>query len=280
MSGVIPKQRAVVLTLTSVPPRFSNLPRKFRAIEDQTEKPDRVELNIPETYRRFPGEIPSLPELPDWVEVRRCATDFGPATKVLPTVERWRGHNVDLLVCDDDRIPDARWIERLKAARRDRPDDIITERGWNIEERFGIRRTDPDRPRAKPAPRHGRTLSYRLKRIASLNTWHPPRRLFEQPGYVDIFEGFLGAMIPAGAIPPEAFDIPDIIWTVDDVWLSGQAHVNGTRVWAHAIPRPVYPDARVDKLASLRDFVHHGHGRQDADRYAVEYLRENLGAWP
>ena len=137
-------ERPIVVTLTATPPRFPNLARKFRAIEKQTRKPDHIELNIPVKYRRFPGEVPSLPALPDWVTIRRCTTDYGPATKVLPTAQHWRGQDVDLLLCDDDRLPDRLWIERLAKARQDRPNDIITERGWNIDERFGIEKSAPD----------------------------------------------------------------------------------------------------------------------------------------
>jgi len=273
-------KRRIVLTLTSIPPRFSNLPRKFREIYTQSVLPDRIELNIPDHYRRFPGEVPSLPELPEWVEVRRCRTDYGPATKVLPAVERWRGSETDLLVTDDDRAQDRQWVERLCTSRSERPHDIISERGWEISQRFLIERQQPDLPRVRWSKAKGRTAGYRLKRLLSLGQYHPPRRLVAEPGYVDVFEGFLGALVPASAIPEMAFDIPDVVWMVDDVWLSGQAHAAGTRVWTHGTPRPVYSDGRVDKIAALRDYSSEGHGRESADRHAVELLRSKYGAWP
>ncbi len=273
------RQRPVVLTLTSIPPRFSNLGRKFRSIEKQTLKPDHVELNIPRNYRRFPGEVPSLPDLPDWVSVESCPVDYGPATKVLPTVERWRSQAVDLLICDDDRLPDKHWIERLLRARRTRADDILTERGWHIDDRFSFDREKTDLPRCELDPRGGRSLAYRLKRGLSLGAWHPPRQVVKTPGYVDVFEGFLGVLAPNWSWTEKVFDIPEAIWTVDDVWLSGMAYLNGTKVWAHDIPRPVYADSHFDKVEPLKRFVHGGYGRNDADYLAVEYLRENEGVW-
>jgi hypothetical protein len=272
--------RQIVVTLTSIPPRFGNLPRKFASLARQTIRPDRVELQLPREYRRFPGPRPALPPLPDWVHVMETDTDLGPATKVLPAVRRWRGTATDLLICDDDRLQDAGWIGRFVEGRKARPDDILCERGWNIEDRFGLIRAEPDLPRAHLSPRQGRTLAYRLKRIASLNLAHPARQIYASPGHVDVFEGFLGALMPANALPDAAFDIPDIVWTVDDVWLSGMAWSNGVRVWAHGLPRPVYSDGRVDKLASLRDHVEKGLGRENSDRYAVDFLREHHGVWP
>ena len=273
-------QRPIVLTLTSIPPRFSNLGRKFRTIEKQTHKPDHVELNIPRNYRRFPGEVPTLPSLPDWVSVKRCPIDYGPATKVLPTIKRWHGQDVDFLICDDDRLPDKRWVERLALSRKIRPDDIITERGWQIDKRFGLDRKKQELPRAIQDPRGGRNLSYRLKRLLSLGVWHPPRQVVKKAGYVDIFEGFLGALAPSWSWTTTVFDIPEIIWTVDDVWLSGMAYRNGTMVWAHDIRRPVYADSHFDKVEPLKRFVHDGYSRDKADYLAVEYLRTKHGAWP
>ncbi len=272
--------RQIVVTLTTIPPRFANLPAKLASIGRQTVRPDRVEVQIPKAYRRFPGPVPALPPLPDWVHVCEAEADYGPATKVLPAVRRWRGTPTDLLICDDDRLQDRLWVHRFVEGRKLRPDDILCERGWTIEERFGMIRDLPDLPLAEFAPRRGRTLGYRLKRIASLNRAHPPRLLYSRAGHVEVFEGFLGALMPADALPDAAFDIPEIVWTVDDVWLSGMAWMNGTKVWVNAMPRPVYSDGHFDKVASLRDHVEKGLGRENADQYAVEYLRKTYGIWP
>lgn len=274
------QKKPIVLTLTSIPPRFPNLPRKFKSLEKQSQRPDFVELNIPKSYRRFPGELPALPTLPDWVSVKFCEIDYGPASKVLPTAERWQNKEADLLVCDDDRLPDCGWIERLAKTRLGRPDDIITERGWNINQRFGNIRLNLDLPRALHHPKGGRTPSYRFKRAVSFGALHPPRKLFNNSGYIDIFEGFLGVLIPSSAFPKAAYSIPEIIWTVDDVWLSGMAYSNGVKVWAHDMPRPVYSDGYYDKLASLRNFTHAKYNRENADRYAVDYLRSVYNVWP
>jgi hypothetical protein len=272
--------RQIVVTLTSIPPRYANLPAKLASLARQTVRPDRVELQIPREYRRFPGLPPALPPLPDWVHVCEAEKDYGPATKVLPAVRRWRGTHTDLLICDDDRLQDRHWMHRFVEGRKLRPNDILCERGWTIEARFGMTRAQPDLPRAEYAPKQGRTLAYRLKRIASLNLAHPPRRLYVKAGYVEVFEGFLGALMPADALTDAAFDIPEIVWTVDDVWLSGMAWKNGTKVWVNAMPRPVYSDSRFDKVASLRDHVEKGLGRENSDLYAVDYLRKTHGIWP
>ena len=272
-------QRTTVVTLTSIPPRFAHLPARFRAIARQTMRPARVQLTLPRQYRRFPGERPTLPPLPDWVEVFECDHDFGPATKLLPAVRRWAGTPTDLLVCDDDRRQDRNWIARLTAARAARPDAIVCERGWSVDDRFALRRSAPVQPRARPAAQGGRTVGYRLARALSLGLLHPDRKLFAKAGHVDVFEGFLGAIIPVEAVPERAFDIPEVLWTVDDVWISGMAATRGTMVWVHDTPRPVHSDGPVDRIHALRHHTERGIGRDDADRLAVEWFRDRYGIW-
>lgn len=271
--------KQTIISLTAVPPRFANLSAKLKSLEQQTVRPDRVQLTLPKTYRRFPGERPSLPSIPDWVEVFESDLDYGPATKLLPAVQRWAGTGADILICDDDRLQDKNWVSRLTKSREQRPNDIICERGWNIQDRFGLTQQHLKLPRAERNRKEGRTFGYRLKRICTLNILHPSRQVYSKPGYVDVFEGFLGALVPEQAIPQSAFDIPEIIWTVDDVWISGMAALQNTHVWAHDMERPVYSDGKFDRLAALRNHVENGVSRDSADKMAVEHLRNTFEVW-
>jgi hypothetical protein len=272
--------RQIVVTLTSIPPRFSNLPRKLASIGRQTVRPDRVEVHLPRAYRRFPGERPSLPPLPDWVEVVETDIDLGPATKVLPAATRWRGTETDLLLCDDDRLQDRHWLSRFVAGRAERPHDIICKRGLNIEEKLGIARTAQEQPRAVLAQNRGRTWAYRLQKILSLTLYHPLRQVYATSGYADIFEGFLGALVPVDAFPDLAWEIPGVLWTQDDVWLSGMACKNGTKVWVNGVPRPVFSNTHMDKLAALTNHVEERVDRDAVELLGVNFPRAECGVWP
>ena len=78
---------------------------------------DEIRLNIPERYRRFPEWDGTLPEVPEGVTIARCAQDYGPATKLLPTLQAYAGQPVDILLCDDDRIHDRNWTARFSRPR-------------------------------------------------------------------------------------------------------------------------------------------------------------------
>lgn len=271
--------RPVVVSLTSIPPRFAHLPNKVNSLLNQSVKVDRIEIYIPTSYRRFPGRDFKIPPLPKGVSIVRVDQDYGPATKLLPALEKWKHQDVDILICDDDRQQDKDWVLRFVEARSQRPDDIICERGWNIGDRFGISQSSPLEPRACLNAKGGRTVAYRIQRLLSLGLYHPSRTIFDAPGYVDVFEGFLGALVPPGAMPDQAWSIPEVLWTVDDVWLSGMARLNGVGVWAHSIPRPVYSNGRWDRVEALSDYLEQGVGRESADRMCVEYLRSNYNVW-
>ncbi len=272
--------KPIVVTLTSIPPRFGNLPEVFGSLLRQSRKPHKVELNIPQSYRRFPGEVPSLPPLPDWVEVHRGAFDYGPASKLLPTVDRWRGADVDLLVFDDDQKHDCNWIERFVTARHQNPDDVICQRGWQIDTLPGITRSEFDEPRFEPPTFSGKDWTYRLKRVLSLGLARPYKFIEATPGYVDIFEGVYGALIPPSAIPDAAKNIPDVIWTVDDVWLSGMIYQNNRKIWVHGLPHYIQRGGGADQIEALGKFSYGGYDRSAANRLAVEYLRKTYGIWP
>lgn len=274
--------RPIIITLTSIPPRFPFLERRLKKLVAQTYNVAAIELYIPKRYKRFPLHSRyELPALPKGVDLRWVDEDLGPATKILPAYERWMGQDVDLLLCDDDRAHDSNWLKRLSDARTLRPSDIICERGWNVDERFGFMINDEEisKNRARQAPSGGRTVGYRIARALSLGLLHPPRRLYSKSGYVDIFEGFLGALIPPNAFHRHVFEIPESMWMVDDVWLSGMATIAKTKIWVHDTPRPVFSDGKVDRIEALRDFSFDGNNREDSELQCTKYFREKYGIW-
>jgi hypothetical protein len=273
------KVRPVVISLTTIPSRYQRLPRKVSSILNQSVLADEIEIYVPKTYRRFKSPRETFPKLPPKIRVIQVDEDLGPATKLLYAMKQWGAHDVDILICDDDRLHDFNWLKRFVSARTVRPNEIICERGWNIQERFGYAQHGAMLPRAVLRPNGGRTASYRFLRMLSLGCFHPPRDLYQNPGYVDIFEGFLGAMIRTGSLPELAWQIPDPLWTVDDVWVSGMARLNGVGVWAHGQPRPIRGNGYWDKVDSLTDWSEQGTDRATADRLCVDYFRERFNIW-
>ena len=101
--------RQFIITLTSIPPRFGGIGPVLQSLVNQGA--DGVELWIPDRYDRFPDWDGSLPDAIEGVSIRRCANDFGPATKFLPACEI-KGRI--LLMCDDDCIYRPGWADAFR----------------------------------------------------------------------------------------------------------------------------------------------------------------------
>ena len=263
----------LVISLTSVPPRFRTLGACLASLLDQSLKADNIHLFIPRRYRRFPGEF-TMPDVPDGVTVHVVEEDFGPATKVLPAVRLYRGTRTRILFCDDDMAYNTHLASRLDNAANVRPNHCIAERGSHVTEAIASTKGPQN-----AATFRKKDLRYRLKRAASLGHWKPPLHLTE--GYVDLLAGCAGCLIEPHFLPDVAFDIPDTLWTVDDVWLSGCLALNDIPIWLTA-PKAAHIPKKLQGLprdAALKNFVYRGHGRKAADKACIAHFKDNFGIW-
>ncbi len=259
----------VVISLTVIPPRMATIGRTLESLVRQTAKIDRIVLWIPETYRRSEFAAFDVPPVPAPVEIRRCPVDYGPATKILPAITAFAGQDVRIIYCDDDRIYEPEWAELLLKESDRHPDDCIAEMGVMaslIDEQF--RRTTP---------------RYRLLRWLTLNIYHRVQRkrtrsLRVGPGLVDICQGFGGVLVKPGFFPPTVFDIPDILWTVDDVWLAGQLALNGVKI-RKVSRRPRSRAIEGTRNSSLHRYTYKAHDRVQANALCVEYFRDRYKIW-
>lgn len=275
----------LVVSLSAIPPRFPRLDLTLRSILAQSRPADRVLLYIPRAYRRFPDWNGVLPKVPEGVEIRRCETDLGPASKVLPAAMELQGEDCDLLFCDDDKIFHRDWIARFLAAKARHPGCAIAQSG---QEAYWLAPGGSERalqPRAvrrwriTDIPFQFRFLLQDLRAGKARATLpDPPRRAFKRSGYIDIFEGGHGVLVRPEWFAPEDCDIPPVIWSVDDVWLSGMVARKGIPIWLDAnVLDPI--ETMSSPVASLNDAVLDGVGREDADATAVTYMRNTHGLW-
>lgn len=243
------------------------------ALQRQSLPADEIRVNIPRRYRRFPDWDGRLPDLPSGIRIVRSDEDFGPASKLLPTVADLQGQAVDILFCDDDMLPDPDWHVRFKADRAVHPAAALVAVGKQIGD---IPLAARPRTRLPRAQRRSKTLAYRLWRAATL-TLHKPHP-FIASGYVDILCGFGGVMVRPEFFDAEAFDIPEVLWSVDDPWLSGHLERRGIPIWLnhrHRMPR----DGHSSRRHALLHLVVDGHDRGAADHAAIRHMRERYGIW-
>lgn len=132
----------VVVSMTSSPGRLQDLERSVRTLLNQTCPPDEIHLNIPYVFRRT-GEryvVPAWLERADPRVRLHRVEDIGPATKSVPTIERFRpDEDVVLVISDDDVLYLQETIEGLLAAVRDDPGCSFGYSGFDFGARWESR---------------------------------------------------------------------------------------------------------------------------------------------
>ena len=261
-----------ILTMSTIPPRFKYIKPVLRAALNQSLPFREIRLYIPIGYRRFPDWDGLLPKVPAGVSICRCDTDYGPATKVLAAARDLRGQDVHILFCDDDRIYDHDWHARFKREAERRPNTCIAGLGANLPDNVRSQLSNNRVPRGS---RNHKAWSYKLKRILSLGLFRP--RLSIQEGFIDQFHGCGGVLVKPDWFRDEAFDIPELIWTVDDVWLSGHLEFAGIPIWITEGTNPAH--VRAGGVEPLTKHKEHGHDRHSANLVATNYFRTHYGIW-
>ena len=96
----------IYVSLTTIPSRVKNLNRSVESLLKQICKPDKIFINIPTKYKRF-KEIIEKEHIPKFsdpiVEITRCE-DFGPGTKLLGSLNKFKENSLIILADDDHRF--------------------------------------------------------------------------------------------------------------------------------------------------------------------------------
>jgi len=271
-----------LITLSSIPPRFGHIGPTLESLVAQAGV-DGVELYVPHSYRRFPDWDGTLPALPAGVTLHRCKTDYGPATKVLCAAQRYRGQDLRLLFCDDDRDYRPGWAAGLLACADRHPDRAVALAGWDIA---GLAtRSSFATPRHR---RRSRTwdMAYRAARLKQVLSGQartplsrkPPRRIIAQAGFADVFEGYGGVVVRPDFFDDLVFDIPAQAFHVDDVWLSGALARSGIGIWLTADQyEPKTTEA--DRHEALYRHRVAEQGRIELDAAAITLMRTRWNIW-
>jgi len=120
------------VTLTTIPPRFSNVAKTLESLLFQKAEIFEIRLVIPKQYRRFPDWNGDLPKVPKGIKIHRCKKDLGPACKLFPTLQDIPDPNSYILYCDDDWEYLPKWAQSFKSHTK-RKDSAIAGSIFNVE---------------------------------------------------------------------------------------------------------------------------------------------------
>ena len=104
----------IYVSISTIPQRLKNLNDTVESLLKQTQKPNKIFINIPYKYERF-SEIIEDNQIPkfssDIVEVTRCE-DCGPGTKLLGSLNKVKKNSL-LILADDDHVYEDYMIEKF-----------------------------------------------------------------------------------------------------------------------------------------------------------------------
>lgn len=230
----------VCISLTTIPSRIDFIEETLKGLLDQTVAPSVIYLNLPEYSDREqrPYVVPVFLKGLASVTVRRCK-DWGPATKLIPTVLAVEA-NTPILVVDDDRIYPRDMVQTATKQAHDLPDVAFTFAGWDVPDDLIDRPTTiwSNLYMQAPAP----IRAHRMRR---------PRK-------IDIVQGVMGYVMR-----PRFFDIAQLTdfsdtpragFLADDVRTSALCRVPKMVVPARGLsclPKRRYKEFKRTALANL-----------------------------
>jgi hypothetical protein len=272
----------VIITLTSIPSRFSKIELTLQSILSQKRKPDAIILYIPRKYKRFPewdGSLRELHNVSKLIEIIRVDEDFGPATKILPAINSYKNKAVKIIYCDDDRFYPQNWLEQFLSKSIIAKNMAICNSGWSIKN-YGI--NSPIRLKSIFDFYYNieKVKNFIKYKISTEPLKRPERRRrYFKGGIVDVAEGYGGVMVEPRMFPDLVFNVHPDCWMVDDVWLSGMLAVNGFKIYLnpkggglknHWLHQRISPDALHALMIDNQD-------RYQLDRRAIKYFQEHFG---
>lgn len=272
-----------IVSLSTIPTRFDKLEPVFAALRAQRAPIDEIRLYVPRRYRRFPDYDGQVPDVPRGVNVIRPEDDLGPATKVLFAADELRGTDCDIIFCDDDRIYPRWWFQGMLHQRRERLDHCVATSTIQLSD-HGYDLASRRQPRPKLSRINSRRVVGLTRRkikqvLTGVTERKPPRnRTMSRAGYAEIAEGCGAVLVRPEFFDNSDFDIPPVLWSVDDYWLSGQMARKGIPIWSTRGYR-VAPYADHTHVDALYDAVIDGSGREAANHACVRYMQDKYGVW-
>ncbi len=200
-SEISPK---IIVSLTTIPDRIERLAPMLNSLIDQTLRPHCIYLVIPSYSIKEKKEyiIPKYLKNHPVVKIIKTSKDWGPATKLLPVIQKEQGNpNSIIIALDDDNIYPKEFISTYFKYSQCYPEAALTLRGWRLADSLRCKDKSPIK-------------GTQLKDV------YP----------TDIVNGCAGILVKPKFFDEQVFDyesVPAQAFFVDDIWFSGHLAKNG-----------------------------------------------------
>ncbi len=129
-SNNILKGHRFVVSLTTSPLRIKKMDEIIKNIMEQTVKPDKIHLNVPNFFKRNcenydQNIINELLNKYPVLQINRCE-DKGPVTKIYPTLEHEKDGESLIIIIDDDMWYENKLFEKLITQFLENPNQVLS----------------------------------------------------------------------------------------------------------------------------------------------------------
>ena len=202
--NTFPRQKRIIVSLTSFPPRFGTLPLCLKSLCLQTIKPDKILVYLGTDTTTIPHELLDLEKY--GIEFIKTDDNLMPHKKYFYAMQSFPDDII--ITVDDDCIYSKNLVKSLLKAHKKYPRCVAAVRVH------------------KMAYSHGHTL-------LSYNNWINNYTTCRKPSYTLFATGVGGVLYPPGSLPKETFDAGTIkryCLKADDIWLKFMQLLNRTKV--------------------------------------------------
>jgi len=121
----------IVISVTTTPKRINLIKSVLLSIMRQTHKFDILYLNIEKTIK-VPYFLTNLAIKDKRFVINFCDRDYGPLTKLVPTLKVEQDPETIIVCCDDDQLWDRNTLAYFMKHRKKFPNDAISMSGWCV----------------------------------------------------------------------------------------------------------------------------------------------------
>lgn len=221
----VKSKRPVVISMTTIPERINKLKSTLSSLLSQNVKVDSIYINIP--FKTLKGKKYIIPQ---WlkklknVTIKRLDHDYGPATKLLPTL-KYVNKSTIIIVVDDDVIYGSNLVNNyVKTFYKRREREALTLFGFRIKNL----QLEKDFIQKFPEP-------FRMRKDR----------------YVDVVSGHNSFLVTPEMYTLDVFDYSkapkEAVW-VDDIWFSGWLKYNNIKIYGIGFKNQVIPIANITTL--------------------------------
>lgn len=254
---------SVIVSFTSLPSRLPLIQPMLQSVLIQDPQPDKIILWLSTRAKREPDITMTLDKVPDCIRQLpieiRFTEDYGPHTKLLPSILAFDDPETRIITVDDDTIYPQTWLHTLLQYSNLYPNSAIGPRGRILFRRHFKIPLSPYVVKRKLLYEKGKTI------ILSQS---------DSPKEVDILTGVWGTLYRRSFFSNDVFELnhcPEAFYN-DDIWNSGYLAKKGIK--RLCIPfSQTFADLPMQGINRLWDSVNNGRGLNNK---TIQYFKN---AW-